>query len=445
MILEATQPKTLYPCQQKAYSFFLPLLQSGKSTLDTSDVGTGKTVVAAKVATALAAANHPVFVVCPKSVIPMWGRELASEGVQPLGILNYEKLRGGRTKWLSKKFKRVMSWSLPDNAVVFFDEVHNCKGATTQNAQLLIAAVQQGYAAHCMSATAAEDPTEMRALGYSLGLHSLNTNEGGSRSWERWMRAHGCYQDAWRNWQMGLRKYAAPIKPTLYDGESARAHKLTVEDFPDSFRDNRIFIEALDFGDKDAIHNAYAENGITPQIIEDLIENGTVGGNDCLLVDLLRARQLAESYKLPLIAKMVEELVEGGHSVPVFLNFRDSIAYLHDALKHLAPQVVQGGQSAEARDAAITSFQEDSTRVLLVNVSAGGTGVSLHDTIGDHSRVSLISPTFNAKQHLQTLGRIHRNGAKTDAIQKILVAAGTVEEQVMKAIERKITNMHTIL
>jgi superfamily II DNA or RNA helicase len=63
---------------------------------------------------------------------------------------------------------------------------------------------------------------------------------------------------------------------------------------------------------------------------------------------------------------------------------------------------------------------------------------------GKHPRVSLISPSFSAKNHLQVLGRIHRNGAKSDAVQKILVAAGSIEENVMKAIERKLKNLETL-
>ena len=71
-----------------------------------------------------------------------------------------------------------MQWHLPKDTLILIDEIHKCKGAFTQNAQLLISLVQQGYRVHGMSATAGEDPTEMRALGYMLGLHSLNKREG---------------------------------------------------------------------------------------------------------------------------------------------------------------------------------------------------------------------------------------------------------------------------
>ena len=50
---------------------------------------------------------------------------------------------------------------------------------------------------------------------------------------------------------------------------------------------------------------------------------------------------------------------------------------------------------------------------------AGGTGLSLHDVNGEHPRVSLISPSFSAIDLKQALGRIHRAGAKSPAVQKL--------------------------
>ena len=45
---------------------------------------------------------------------------------------------------------------------------------------------------------------------------------------------------------------------------------------------------------------------------------------------------------------------------------------------------------------------------------------------------------------MQTLGRIHRNGAKSDAIQKILVANDSIEEHVMVAITKRLTNLNLL-
>ena len=59
--------KTLYPKQQDALDFFLANHKLNLNSLDTSHVGTGKTVVAAHLAKAL---NRPVAVLCPKAAIP---------------------------------------------------------------------------------------------------------------------------------------------------------------------------------------------------------------------------------------------------------------------------------------------------------------------------------------------------------------------------------------
>ena len=79
-----------------------------------------------------------------------------------------------------------------------------------------------------------------------------------------------------------------------------------------------------------------------------------------------------------------------------------------------------------------------------MNAATGGTGISLHDIKGDRPRLSLISPSFNAKEFAQVLGRIHRNGAKSDALQKVLLSHNSIEEYVMKAIAKKLEAMDTI-
>jgi len=156
------------------------------------------------------------------------------------------------------------------------------------------------------------------------------------------------------------------------------------------------------------------------------------------LVNMLRARQLAESFKVHDLVEMTNDLRDEGNSVVLFVNFRETADALAEALKC---GKIEGGQDAALRQQYIDEFQEDDADVLIVNIAAGGTGISLHDVRGERPRVSLISPSFNVKDHLQALGRIHRNGAKSDALQKVLVASGTVEEAVLKAIDRKSSNL----
>ena len=427
--------KTLYPKQKEAFDFFSIKQKSGSNTLDTSHVGTGKTVVAAHLAKSL---NRPIAVICPKAVIPSWERELKETGIEPLFVLNYEKIRTGKTEWMSKRGKKIMKWDLPEDTLVLVDEVHKCKGPYTQNAQLLVSLVAQGYSIHAMSATAAEDPTEMRPLGFALGLHSLNKPTDTTKSWFGWMMQYGCRQNEWNAWELRAKSKLSDLNKVMY---SKNVKRLTVDDFPDSFKANRVFVEPVAFGSAAKIAKAYKDLGITPEIITRLLEDGTVEDSDWVLVNLLRARQLAESLKAKDMADMAKDYVEQGHSVVLFVNFTDTADTLQKLLE--CPAIV-GGQTADERQQVIDDFQDDKEHVIVVNIAAGGTGISLHDINGNRQRISLISPTFNVKDHLQALGRIHRNGAKSDAIQKILVASESIEEHVMRVIEQKSDNLNTL-
>ena len=428
--------KALFPRQKGTWAFFVEKLAQGTSTIDTSSVGTGKTVVAAAIAETL---GCPVAVVCPKAVIPTWERELKEFGVKPIFVLNYEKIRTGGTPHMNKRGKMIMAWNLPKNTLVFVDEIHKCKGPYTQNCQLVISLVQQGYRVHGMSATACENPTEMRSIGIMLGLHGLNKTGNGKSSWYRWMTENGCAQDQWKQWRLMSRAKLTDVKDSIY---GITGKKLTVEDFPDSFRDNRVFVEPVKFGGANKIIKAYEGLGMTPTIVQEYIENGTVTDSDFVLVNLLRARQLAESFKTPALAEMAEDLVGQGNAVVIFVNFRETVDALCEKLTNCYR--IEGGQPAKERQQIVDAFQDDKINLLAVNIVAGGTGLSLHDINGKRPRISLISPSFSAKDHLQTLGRIHRNGAKSDAIQKILVAADSIEEAVMKSINRKLKNLEAL-
>jgi superfamily II DNA or RNA helicase len=176
--------------------------------------------------------------------------------------------------------------------------------------------------------------------------------------------------------------------------------------------------------------------------MEDYIENGTVEDKDnIMLVNILRARQLAESLKIHDIAEMAEDLLMEGKSVVIFVNFTDTATALAQLLE--CGKIV-GSQTASERQNIIDRFQRDDDRVVVVNIAAGGTGISLHDLRGEYPRVSLISPCYSAKNHVQCLGRIHRNGAKSDTIQKVLFAADSIEETVIKALQRKVENLNAL-
>jgi superfamily II DNA or RNA helicase len=139
--------------------------------------------------------------------------------------------------------------------------------------------------------------------------------------------------------------------------------------------------------------------------------------------------------KVPAMAELVDDYLKGGNSVVVFLNFKESIRQL--ATKVGTSCILTGDETAAEKDTNIDLFQSNSEKIIICQIQCGGVGISLHDVHG-RPRVSLLSPSYSAIDLVQALGRINRAGAKTPAIQKILVSAGTVEENVRKKLEAKI-------
>lgn len=442
--------KTLFPAQRSSVDAHKKNLLWYNASLDTSVTGVGKTIISAAVAAEL---GMPVVVVCMKIVIPQWKRELAERGVKNVVVVsNYEKLRRGNSVF-AKVGKRAFKWVGPPECLVIWDEVHKCAGAFTQNSAMLIAAVEGGCYNLMLSATACVSPPEMRAIGYALGLHSLQRAANGKPSWFSWMKDLGCRRDPWNNWKGGIPNKIKELGEYLYGKHCLR---LSVADLPNAFTENHIITEPLEFASAKEIQKYYELLGVTPDIVETMIEREQIedaGGeaptSGHVLTEILRARQYAEIAKIPEIEAMAMDLREEGYSVAIFVNFKDSVTALLDVFhaKKIDVSVVVGGQDPDSRERHVQSFQNNLTRIIICNIAAGGVGVSLHDTHGDYPRVSLISPTFDYKSYRQVLGRIHRAGAKSPSLQRVLIAAGSVEESVMRALDKyhtKYNNLHRI-
>jgi len=166
---------------------------------------------------------------------------------------------------------------------------------------------------------------------------------------------------------------------------------------------------------------------------------------DTPLIVQLRARQEVELLKVPTFVELAEDALAEGSSVAIFVNFKDTLEAIAQRLMSAGPvAIVEGGQSDAVRDLNIAKFQHNDAKIIICMIQAGGVGINLHDELGGHPRVSLISPGFSAVDLRQTLGRIHRAGSKSPAIQKIIFAAGSVEMRVCALIKKKLAHLDLI-
>jgi superfamily II DNA or RNA helicase len=267
----------------------------------------------------------------------------------------------------------------------------------------------------------------MRVVGLALKLFE------GSKSYYAWAIDNGVYKGNW-----GLEFNNDPnilkrIHRQLFDHRGVRLRRDEIPNFPAC----EIIPQVYNMEDEDAlkINETYAD------MERELEKLAKAEKRDATLeaVAQLRMRQRVELIKVPLFVEMVEEAIEDGFSVAVFVNFTDTINAIADRLKTKC--LFDGKTSDTARDINVELFQADEERVILINIQSGGAGLSLHDLNGKFPRMSIISPTFSPVFMRQALGRIWRDDAKTKSVQRIVCVANTVEEDVCKNVQRKLDNL----
>ena len=264
-------------------------------------------------------------------------------------------------------------------------------------------------------ATAASDPTKMRAIGHQLGLFRWS-------DWWNWCGRNGCRRGRFGGLEFaGAQDHLLELHRQIFD--AGLGVRVRIADLGDQFPPNRLETVSIPVANQKAIDDAY---------VEEL--KALEAGADPMTA-ALRARQIAEHQKLPAIIELAENLIVEGNGVVLFVNFRDSLARVIKAMPRAFAQI-HGDQSPEQRQKEIELFQSDKARLIVCMIQAGGVGLNLHDVCGC-PRVALVCPGWSAVELRQALGRIHRAGA-SPAEEKMLFAEGTIEERIRRKVEKKL-------
>ncbi len=434
----------LPPQREHAVNLLNSLYINGVAS-DQSETGTGKSYVAAWIAKNL---NSPVVIVCPKVVIPAWTKVLSHFGIKAHCLINYEKLIRGNTEHLNFKDGRDNSASdyiinFPKNSLVILDEVHKCKASTSKNSDFLIKLKMDGYKTLLLSATTATNPLEMKAFGFATTLHNLT-------NYRQFITDSGAYTGRYGGFQIDLQskrtvEAMSNIHNRLFNLYKVSS-RMTRKMFDKIFPDNHVMAECFDMGtNTDKINRVYEQMEAELAALEESSSNYSQHH----FAIMTKARRMAELLKVPTMVEMIEDWYDEGISPVVFVNFTDTVEAIEKQLSknkkfdNVIARIV-GGQTDKTRQKDIELFQADIKRIMIANLAAGNAGVSLHDLNGKFPRGSIISPSYSAINLLQALGRIHRAEGKTKCIQKVMFAAGTIEEDACKRVQSKLNNLECL-
>ena len=398
------------------------ILKTNLSAVDSSSTGVGKTYTACSVAKNLGLA---LGVICPKAVIPSWHDASKHIGTEIKFVVNYEGLKfSAGEKYIVWTPMGYPVWKISerDPVLLVFDEAHRCKDHNlSKNALMLISAVSQKIRHLLVSATLADSPLHMRAVGYSLGLHN-------GRNFQEWIRSLGCWKDSNNRWHFtGGENSMKRIRSSIFP---ARGVRIRADDLGKDFPTTLITAEVIEASGADKIYESLQKR-------LEKVQEQTENYHKTVLTEVLGARRRVELLKVPSMVSLAKDAIEQDNSVAIFVCFNETVEALKEALK--CP-VITGETPQNERNRIMKVFRADRIPAVVLNISAGGVGISLH---GARQRLSLISPSWSAIDLIQTIGRVRRAGG-SHSVQKILFANGSVEESVCARVRSKVGCIETL-
>ena len=152
------------------------------------------------------------------------------------------------------------------------------------------------------------------------------------------------------------------------------------------------------------------------------------------------------SSKTQAFLRLVDELRQSGHRALVFSQFTSHLALIREELDKLQSQAsgsnpsdswsylyLDGSTTPSERDRLVRQFQTGSEPLFLISLKAGGLGLNL--TAADY--VIHLDPWWNPAIEDQASDRAHRIGQERPVTVYRLIAAGTIEEKIIRLHQNK--------
>jgi superfamily II DNA or RNA helicase len=423
----------LLPYQPRAVQALCSALVARGAAADASDTGLGKTYVALAACRELKVSPG---IVCKLAGLDTWKEVCAIFGVVPQFIVNWEHAKGSHFRYVKRTKSPYRkgydyAWRVPNNTILVFDEAHMANNPGTHNYGLHQAA--KGHPSISISATFSDKSAKLRGITNLLGIFT-------SDEFDVWLQARGYYESRENQFSAvseldNMRELNRIIFPR-YGARLAYTDADVKKYFPESVIQTMV----VSLGDK----KTNQQNALYSEMIKKANRLREAGKQAESLVAALRYRQATELLKADTLVDLARDLIYQGKSVCVFVNFRETMAYIARALN--TRSLVFGDQErlGVSRTKVIKEFQSNRQRLAVLMMEAGGSSISLHDVHGGHQRVSLICPTYRPIELKQVLGRTYRANTKSVPIMKLVYASGTIERRVAETVNLKLDNISAL-
>ena len=174
----------------------------------------------------------------------------------------------------------------------------------------------------------------------------------------------------------------------------------------------------------DSLRKAYQEQ-------ENALYTSEVSELQQRVAELMRT---AYSLKEKSLLRWVRDFLDAGSKLLLFAWHRDVVDLLVTELREYSPAKIYGGMSVASREESKQKFiQDESCRVLVANIQAGGVGIDGLQKVCNHVAFAEFSHT--PLDHRQAEDRLHRSGQDLPVTSYYLVAPGTVDDDSVEVLD----------
>lgn len=194
----------------------------------------------------------------------------------------------------------------------------------------------------------------------------------------------------------------------------------------------------------DAFRNEYRQ-----RLIEKIEEEGVSKARFAVLEGLTKLRQICDtpeilpgdekytgkSVKTDLLIRHIKEKT-ANHKILIFSQFVKMLRVIEKRIQQegISYEYLDGQSTSAQRQISVEHFQEDeSCRVFLISLKAGGTGLNL--MAADY--VYIVDPWWNPAVENQAIDRCYRIGQDKKVIAYRMICKNTVEERIMELQKKK--------
>lgn len=472
MITNIIQPLQLRETQLAHFQRTSNILNKFYFYVDGSEMGTGKTYIAAGHAISR---KLPVIIICPKAARQNWLDVCALYGVsfwnlpETGGVITYETLRSvkkhqprhgllqrddsGDTPqfYATSTFAQIVQAGV----LLIFDECQKLKNTSDQY-HAAKALMRQIYhtgglsRAAFLSGSSMDKPEQaknfMRLVGFIEQRNLYSKIQGRVRlegvddlhiwakridaeALQSFILAHpfkstrvGSVDYVFQLYADVIRPGVMSIMPSLKLDKSVKNGYYRLEP-----QDELEYSQAIA-----SLANAVFYNPETGTVIRTKENMGAI----------TTAQIRLQKAKMNAMARKVREILTSNPNskVILYVDYYVVIDYLLQALSEFNPLELTGRISENSRNDTISRFQEQNAnhRLIIGNPIVGGLSVNLHDIVGLFPRYTYMMPGYRINELHQATGRTSRDGLIGRAtIRFVYGLSGSRENNILSALARK--------